>query len=524
MALFALKIEEGKKMTIDPILLTLGISIAVISSLISGFGIKTYVNVKKLNSMEDSRRANIKRLEIESKEIIRSAKHQGKQIRNRAEKQTRDRRSELRKSEKRVGKKEDQVTKRLETIEKRERKVSKLEEQIRGKESELDELKQEEFVALEKVAQLTIGEAQERLMNELEKEISVEASRKVRESEESVQAESKELAYKIMAQSLQRYASEVVSELTTSSVPLPNEEMKGRLIGKEGRNISALENATGVNLIVDDTPEVVTVSAFDPIRREIARRTVSSLIQDGRIQPARIEELVEKAKEELEEITGKAGEEACYEVKVQGLHPEIVKTMGRLKFRYSYGQNVLQHCIETAHIAASIASELGVNQDVVRRAAFLHDIGKALTHEVEGPHAQVGADLLSRYKVNERVVRAVGDNHGEEGWKSIDAFVVAAADAISGARPGARRESAEAYVKRIETLEQIATEFDGVDKAFAIQAGREMRVMVKPDEIDDVTAMRMARDVTKKIKESMEYPGQIKVVVIRETRAVEYAK
>jgi ribonuclease Y len=312
--------------------------------------------------------------------------------------------------------------------------------------------------------------------------------------------------------------------MTTTVVPLPNEEMKGRLIGREGRNIRALENATGVNLIVDDTPEAVTLSCFDPVRREIARLAVTKLIQDGRIQPARIEEEVEKARLQVEEIMVKAGEEAAYETGVTGLNPELVKVMGRLKFRYSYGHNVLRHSIEVGTLAAAIAGELRANVDIARRGGFLHDIGKAMTHEVEGPHALIGAELAERLGVAPRVVKAIADHHGEAGNNSQDAFIVAAADAISGARPGARRDTAENYIKRLENLEQIANSFEGVEKSYAIQAGREMRILVKPDKIDDLQAMRMARDIAKKIQESLDYPGQIKITVIRETRAVEYAR
>lgn len=511
-------------MNINPIYLIIFTVIIAIACVFLGSSISNFVRIKKLKTLTDEANKELEKVKSRGQEAIRNSKQEAQKIRAQAEQKTRDRRSELQRSERRIAKKEEQINKRLATLEKRDKKTAQIETKIEAIKAEIAVVKKDEFLALEKVAEMTIGEAKERLLQELDQEISIEASRRVRESEQAIQSESKEVAFKIMAQSMQRYASEVVSELTTSTVKLPSEEMKGRLIGKEGRNIRALENATGVNLIVDETPEAVTVSGFDPIRREIARMTVSRLIQDGRIQPSRIEELVEKSKEELEEITQKAGEEACYEAKVEGLHPEIIKMIGRLKFRYSYGQNVLQHSIETAHIASAMAAEMGIKQDIIKRGAFLHDIGKALTHEVDGPHAKIGADLLSRYKVNPRIVRAVADHHGEEGWRSIEAFVVAAADAISGARPGARRESAQAYIKRIETLEQIAGEFDGVEKAYAIQAGREMRIMVKPDQIDDIKAMRMARDMTKKIQESLEYPGQIKVVIIRETRAIEYAK
>ncbi len=511
-------------MTIDPVLFVLLILALAATGTAAGFVVQRMITAGNLRGASLDARRRIEEGEAEGKEIILRAQQEAIRFGNESEREARERRTEAQRIERRLQRKEEQVDRRLEDFEKRERSLVEQEARIDAIRGQVDELHAEHLRELERVSNLTIAEGRELLLSQLENEIAIEASRRVREMEDAVREESTERSFKIMAQSMQRYASEVVSELTTSTVTLPSEEMKGRLIGREGRNIRALENATGVNLIVDDTPEVVTLSTFDPVRREIARMTVSRLVQDGRIQPARIEELVQKAQDEMDDILKRAGEEACYDVRVQGLHPDLIKTIGRLKFRYSYGQNVLQHSIETAHIAAALASEMRTNVDICRRAGFLHDIGKALSHEVEGPHAAVGADFLERYKINQRVVRAVGDHHGEEGWKSTEAFVVAAADAISGARPGARRESAQQYIKRLETLEQIALGYDGVEKAYAIQAGREVRVMVKPDDVDDVAAMRMARDMTKKIQDSMEYPGQIKVMVIRETRAVEYAR
>ena len=511
-------------MTINPILFVFLVLAIGAAGTAAGFVLQRMITAGNLRGASLEVRRRVEEGEAEGKEVILHAQQEAIRVRDESEREARERRTETQRIERRLQRKEEQVDRRLENFEKREEQINEKEAAVDKVRAQADELHSEHLRELERVSQLTMDEGRELLLSQLEGEIAIEASRRVRDMEESVREESTERSFKIMAQSMQRYANEVVSELTTSVVALPNDEMKGRLIGREGRNIRALENATGVNLIVDDTPEVVTLSAFDPVRREVARMAVSRLVMDGRIQPARIEELVVKAQEEIEEIIKKAGEEACYDARVQGLHPDLVKTIGRLKFRYSYGQNVLQHSIETAHLSATLASELRTNVDICRRAGFLHDIGKALSHEVEGPHAAVGADLLERYKVNQRVVRAVGDHHGEEGWKSTDAFVVAAADAISGARPGARRESAQQYIKRLETLEQIALGFDGVDKAYAIQAGREVRVMVQPENVDDVAAMRMARDMTKKIQDSMEYPGQIKVMVIRETRAVEYAR
>ncbi len=489
-----------------------------------GLAIRLGIAGSRLRNAESAAGIRLEDAETEAREIILRSQQEGIQIRDESESEARERRREVQQQERRVSRKEEQVDERIQGFEARDKELNEKEEDLDRTRVELQETRAEQLRALERVSELTVSEAKDRLLQEVDEEIRIEAARRVRESDEAVQAESTERAYKIMATAMQRYANDVVSELTTTVVALPSDEMKGRLIGREGRNIRALENATGVNLIVDDTPEVVTISGFDPVRREVARVALSRLIHDGRIQPARVEEVVAKALEEMDETIQKAGEEACYEVRVQGLHPDVIKTIGRLKYRHSYGQNVLQHSIEVGHIAGAIASELGFSEDIARRAGFLHDIGKALTHEVEGPHAIIGGALLARYDVNDRVVRGVADHHGEEGWRSIDAFIVAAADAISGARPGARRENAEAYIKRLETLEAIATTYDGVDKAYAIQAGREMRVMVHPEQVDDVEAMRMARDITKKIQESLEYPGQIKVMVIRETRAVEYAK
>ena len=490
----------------------------------AGLGMRLGIAGAQLRNAESAASRRLEDAETESREIVLRSQQEGIEIRDESEADARERRREIQQQERRIARKEEQADTRLEDFEQREKEMSAQQEEMDQIRGSLQETRDEQLRALERVSQMTESEAKERLLEEVDEEIRIEASRRVRESEEAITAESTERAYKIMATAMQRYANDVVSELTTTVVSLPSDEMKGRLIGREGRNIRALENATGVNLIVDDTPEVVTISAFDPVRREVARMAVSRLIHDGRIQPARVEEVVAKAQEEMDETIQKAGEEACYEVRVQGLHPDVVKTMGRLKFRHSYGQNVLQHSIEVGHLAGAIASELRINQDIARRAGFLHDIGKALTHEVEGPHAIIGGELLERYNINDRVVRGVADHHGEEGWRSVDAFVVAAADAISGARPGARRENVEAYIKRLETLEQIALGYEGVEKAYAIQAGREMRIMVRPEAVDDVEAMRMARDVTKKIQESLEYPGQIKVMVIRETRAVEYAR
>ena len=371
---------------------------------------------------------------------------------------------------------------------------------------------------------MSTAEAKQALLDNLETEISNETSRRLRDWEAELKEEGNKKAQEILAQVIQRSASEVVAETTVATVPLPSDEMKGRLIGREGRNIRALEQATGVDLIVDDTPEAVTISCFDSVRREIARLALSKLILDGRIHPARIEEVVNKTKEEVEQAIHTAGEQAAYQVGVQGLRPEIIKLLGRLKYRTSYGQNVLVHSTEVAHLSGMIAGALGANVALAKRAGLLHDIGKAVDREIEGSHAAIGADLVKQWDKSPEVVQGIAEHHLETNTTSFWGFIVAAADAISSARPGARRESLEHYLKRLKALEDIANNFKGVEKSYAIQAGREIRILVKPEEIDDLGAMRLARDIVKKIEEGMDYPGQIKVTVLRETRAIDYAK
>jgi ribonuclease Y len=377
---------------------------------------------------------------------------------------------------------------------------------------------------LELISGMSSEEAKQELLRAIEDEVREEASRLVREWEARIKSESEEKAREILATTIQRCATDVVSETTVSIVPLPSDEMKGRLIGREGRNIRALEQATGVDLIIDDTPETVTISSFDPLRREVARIALQSLILDGRIHPARIEEVVEKAKAEVESIIKGEGERAAHETGVIGLHPELVRLLGKLKFRTSYGQNMLTHSIEVAHLSGMLAAEMGADVGAAKKAGLLHDIGKAVDHEVEGPHAAIGANLVRQWDKSPGVAEAIAEHHGETGTTSVLGYIVATADAISGARLGARRESLEQYLKRIEALENVAKSFPGVERAFAIQAGREVRILVKPEQIDDLGAMRLARDIVKKIEETLEYPGQVKVTVLREVRAVDYAK
>jgi ribonuclease Y len=426
--------------------------------------------------------------------------------------------------EKRVAQREENLDRKLENLERREDTLDRKEQDLDQTKTELEELRKKQIEEIEKVSGLSSEEARNILLSEIEVEIREEANRRVRQMEASVRNEAEERSRDILATAMQRLNTDVVSETTVSVVPIPSDDMKGRIIGREGRNIRALENATGVDLIIDDTPDAVTLSGFDPVRREVARLALSRLVMDGRIHPTRIEEVVEKARQEIDTGIRAAGEEAAIEAGCPGLHPEILKNLGRLKYRTSYGQNQLKHAVESAHIAAMIADEIGADENVARRGALLHDLGKSIDHEMEGTHALIGADIARRYGVSAAVAHCMAAHHDEEEPQTVEAIIVQIADAISGSRPGARMETLEHYIKRLEALESLATSFDGVEKSFAIQAGREVRIIVKPEEIDDLAATRLARDISKKIEESLEYPGQIKVTVVRETRAVEYAK
>ena len=389
--------------------------------------------------------------------------------------------------------------------------------------SNLNDLRQQAGEKLEAISGLSMSDARQQLLDQAEEDIQFEVARRYRDAELVAQDEADDKARLILAESMQRLASEVVSEATVTSISLPNDEMKGRLIGREGRNIRAIEATTGVDLIIDDVPEAITISCFDPIRREIARVAIERLIKDGRIHPARIEESVNKARSEVDETVRKAGQKATFDANVKGLHPELVKLIGRLKFRYSYGENVLQHSVEVGLVAGILAAQIGANPQTVKTAGFLHDIGKALTHEVDGPHAEIGADLAKRYGQKEIVITAIREHHDRE-MTTVESFLVAAADAISAARPGARQDTIENYIQRLEALEEVAQGFEGVERVYAIQAGREVRVLVNPENTDDVSAATLARNIVEKIEETLAYPGQIRVVVIRESRTVEIAQ
>ena len=461
---------------------------------------------------------------LEAKNVLNEAKGEIDKVKSLSDNEFRERRSELQRQENRLTQKEATLEHKLEGVEQQERGLAGKEKEIESIRANLTEVKEKQLKQLELISGMSSGEAKQELLENMEAEMKTEASRRLHEWETKITAEAKEKARDILSQVIQRNASEVVSESTVSVVPLPNDEMKGRLIGREGRNIRALEQATGVDLIIDDTPEAVTLSSFDPVRREIAYQSINKLILDGRIHPARIEEVVAKAKEEVEAAIYSAGEQAAYQVGVHGLRPELIRLLGRLKYRTSYGQNVLVHSIEVTNLAGMIASELGADVAIAKKAGLLHDIGKAVDREVEGTHAAIGADLVKQWEKSKDVVKGIAEHHLETGDVSNWGFIISAADAISSARPGARRESLESYLKRLKALEEIADSFKGVEKSYAIQAGREIRILVKPEEIDDLSAMRLARDIVKRIEESLDYPGQIKVAVIRETRAIDYAK
>ena len=458
------------------------------------------------------------------KEAVLRAKEQELELRNNLDRETKEKRAELQKLEQRLTQKEDSLDKKLEGIETQKQNLAQQEEEVKLLQAKLNSQHQLMVEELEKVAQLTQEEAKKILMDEILDDTRHEVAIQVRNLEQQAKDEADMNAKKIISLAIQKCAADQASELTVSVVPLPNDDMKARIIGREGRNIRALENATGIELIIDDTPEVVILSGFDPVRREIARLSLEKLIADGRIHPARIEETVDKVTREIDQQIKEAGEAAVFEAGIFGLHPELIKLIGRLKFRTSYGQNVYKHSMEVAMLAGQMAAELGLDVTFAKRAGLLHDIGKAVDQEQEGTHIQIGADLAKKYKENANIVNAIMAHHGDVEPKTIEAVLIQAADAISGARPGARRETGSNYVKRLERLEAIASGFHGVEKSYAIQAGREIRVMVKPDQVDDAQALFLAKDIAKKIETELEYPGQIKVNVIREFRSVEYAK
>ncbi len=462
--------------------------------------------------------------ESRKKEMLLEVKDEIHKSRTEHEKEMKERRAEVTKQERRLQQKEESLDKKTDAFERKEEELSKRLAEVAQTKAEADELRARQMTTLEQISGLTQEQAKQYLLESVENDVRHETAMKIKEIEAQLKDEADDKAREILSIAIQRCAADHAAEATVSVVPLPNDEMKGRIIGREGRNIRTLETVTGVDLIIDDTPEAITVSSFDPVRREIARLALEKLIQDGRIHPTRIEDMVEKARKEVDRTIREEGERACYETGVHGLNPELIKILGRQKYRTSYGQNVLNHSMEVSHIAGLMASELGVDVAMAKRAGLLHDLGKSIDHEVEGSHVQLGADLARKYKENPVVVNAIEAHHGDVEPKTVIAVLVQAADAVSAARPGARRENVENYIRRLQKLEELTGSYPGVEKAFAIQAGREVRIMVKPEEVSEDNMIILARDVAKKIEAELEYPGQIKVNVIRETKAIEYAK
>lgn len=511
------------------IILTVVIGIiTLLIGILIGYILRKTVGEKAIGSAEQKAKNLIldaeNRSETIRKEYVLEAKEEAHKLRSDADREIRERRSEISKSERRLIQKEESIDRKLENIEKKEESITNKEQSIISKQKELDRVIEKQMEELEKISGYSVEEAKAILLANTEKEIRYEASLMIKEIESKAKEDADKKAKEIITGAIQRCAADHVAESTVSVVPLPNDEMKGRIIGREGRNIRAIETLTGIDLIIDDTPEAVILSGFDPVRREVARLSLEKLIVDGRIHPARIEEMVKKSEREVNAIIKEEGEQATFEVGIHNLHPELVKLLGRLKYRTSYGQNVLKHSIEVAHLAGLMAGELGLDVTLAKRAGLLHDIGKAIDHEKEGTHVDLGMEVLKKYKESEAVINGMAAHHGDYEPKSMEAVLIAAADALSAARPGARRETLETYIKRLEKLEEIANTTPGVDKSFAIQAGREIRIIAKPDEVNDESIVFLAREISKKIESELEYPGQIKVNVVRETRAIDYAK
>ena len=505
----------------------LWIPIALVALLIgTGIGYMLKQNLVEKELEKDKNKANLLLEEAQKRvsDLELRAKNQALEVRQAAEAETARRRNEISREEDRLQKRREELDIRTDRLEKREQAINKRQSALDRRTNEIERLHEQQMEELQRISEMSLDEARGVLLAEVEKDARNDMARIIRQIEAEAREEGEERARAIITGAIQRVASDHVAEVTTSVVPLPADEMKGRIIGRNGRNIHAFEQAAGVDVIVDDTPEAVTISCFDPVRREIARRALAKLVIDGRIHPAHIEKVLKNEQKEVDRDILEAGEQAVFDAGVTGLHPEVIRTLGRLKYRTSYGQNQLSHAVETSLIAAMVAAEVGADVEVAKAGALLHDLGKAIDHNVEGTHAQIGAELARRSGVNSKVVNAIASHHHEIEQESVEAAIVEAADAISGARPGARRESLEQYIKRVRALEDIANSFKGVNQSYALQAGREVRIFVKPEEIDDLESVRLARDIAKNIEETMQYPGQIKVTVIRETRTVDYAK
>ncbi len=499
-----------------------------IAALLAGVGIGLLISGLRSAATRREQQEKAEKIILAAREQAKTielqARDQALKVTQAAETEIKNLRSELNKEEERLQRRRAELDARFERLEQRELAVNKRQSAVDRRYNEVEKLHEQVIAELQRVANMSVEEARSLLLAEVEKEARSDMARIIRQIEAEAREEGEKRARKLITDSIQRVATEQVAEFTTSLVPLPNEDMKGRIVGRNGRNIRAFEQAAGVDVIVDDTPEAVTISCFDPVRREVARRALSRLILDGRIHPAHIEKVLEDERKAVEKSIIEAGEQAAFDAGVTGLHPEVLRMMGRLKYRTSYGQNQLAHAVEVAKLASILAAELGANEEIARQSGFLHDLGKAMDHNQEGTHAALGAEFAKRYGVHPLVVNAIASHHHEVEQESVEAIIAEVADAISGARPGARREDLEAYIKRIKALEDMANSFKGVSQSYAIQAGREVRIIVKPEEIDDLAAARLARDIAKKIEETMQYPGQIKVTVIRETRAVELAK
>ena len=501
---------------------------AAIVFLLIGSGIGYLVKKRQFEREQEQQKSEGDRILKEAVEKVRAmelgAKNQALEIRQSAENEVSRKRNEVSREEDRLQKRRDELDQRTDRLEKREQLLSKRQSALDKRANDIEKMYTDEMEELQRISQMSVEEARGILLTEVEKDARNDMAKIIRQIETEAREEGDSRAREIITTAIQRVASDHVSEITTSVVPLPADEMKGRIIGRNGRNIHAFEQAAGVDVIVDDTPEAVTISCFDPVRREVARRALAKLVMDGRIHPAHIEKILKNEQKEVDRVIAEAGEQAAFDAGVSALHPEITKMLGRLKFRTSYGQNQLSHAVETARIASAIAAELGADVELCKAGALLHDLGKAMDHNVEGTHAQLGADFAKRYGVSPKVVNAIASHHHEVDQETVEAAIVEAADAISGARPGARRESLEQYIKRVRALEEIGNSFKGVSQTYALQAGREIRIFVKPEDIDDLASVRLARDIAKQIEETMQYPGQIKVTVIREMRAIDYAK
>lgn len=503
-------------------------AIAGIVSFFMGVGHRKKIAESEIGSAEAEAQRIInnayKEAEAKKKESILEAKDEIHRLRDVSEKELNERRREIQRHERRNQSKEETLDRKIENLEKKEEKISKKQKAVENEFDEAERIKKKQLEVLEEISSYTEEQAKKELLDKLDEQLTHEKASKIMEYEQQLKDECDKKARNIISLAIQRCAADHVAEATVSVVPLPNDEMKGRIIGREGRNIRSIETITGVDLIIDDTPEAITISCFEPVRREIARVALEKLVSDGRIHPSKIEEMVEKARKEVEATIKQEGERTVIDTGVNGVHPELVKLLGRLRYRTSYGQNVLQHSIEVCYLSGMIAEELGLNPTVAKRAGLLHDIGKALDHEIEGSHIEIGVEVAKKYKESEAVVHAIAAHHGDIEAKTVVACIVQAADAISAARPGARRENLENYIKRLQKLEEVASSFEGVEGSYAIQAGREIRIMVKPDVIDDDKMVLLARQICDKIESDLEYPGQIKVNIIRESRAIEYAR